>query len=80
MPATTILSRVAPESRHKLMTPLAADDAAALRTTFTAGLMRPALPPEQAQRLIDAGYMQQGTGGTFLTDTGAVRAQMELGQ
>jgi hypothetical protein len=78
--APGILSRVPPESRHKLTTPLSAEHSTALRTMLTAGLLRPALDDETAGALIAAGYARQTVGGLALSDEGQVRALMELGQ
>ena len=60
---TSILSRVAPEDRQKLLTPLADTHAAALKTMLNAGLLRSVLPDEIAQPLIAAGYVKSTLGG-----------------
>lgn len=75
-----IASRVAPEHRQKLTTPLTAGQSSALRTMLSAGLMRPVMPQETADALIAADYARQAFGGVAMTDTGAVRAMMENGQ
>lgn len=80
MPQGSIISRVAPEHRQKLATPLDAAHADALRSMFTAGLLRPVVPSETADALIAAGYAHETFGGLALTDVGQVRAMMELGQ
>lgn len=77
---SAILNRAPPESRHKLATPLSEAATASLRTMFTGGLLRPVVPPEQAQEMIAAGYAREATGGLTLTDIGQVKAMMELGQ
>ena len=71
------LARLPPESRAKLATPLSAEHTTALRTMFTAGLLRPLLDPETAGALVAAGYAREGTGGLMLTDEGAARALLE---
>lgn len=76
---TIILSRVPPEHRQKLQTPLSATAAAALGTMLSAGLLRPALDDETKGALVAAGYAQDKVGGFALTDTGHVRAMMEIG-
>lgn len=75
-----IASKVAPEHRQKLTTPLSAGNASALRTMLTAGLARPVLAEDTANALIAAGYAKQTFGGVALTDVGQVRAMMENGQ
>jgi hypothetical protein len=74
-----IASRVPPEHRQKLATPLSAEQSGALRTMLTAGLLRPALPEETSSALIAAGYAKQTMGGVAMTDLGQVRAMMENG-
>jgi hypothetical protein len=78
-PSASVLSRVAPENRAQLQTPLARTEVAALRTMLTAGLLRPALDGETKAALIGAGYVREALGGAMLTDSGAVRAMMEVG-
>ena len=77
---TTILSRVAPEHRQKLATPLTADQSAALRGMLLGGLMRPVVPDEMKAALTAAGYGEDRAGGYSLTPAGQVRAFMENGQ
>lgn len=75
-----IASKVAPEHRQKLTTPLTGGQSSALRTMLSAGLMRPKLDDETSAALIAAGYAKQTFGGVAMTDTGMVRAMMENGQ
>ena len=79
-PSATVLSRVPPQHRRQLQTPLSAGQAAALRTMLTAGLLRPALDDETKAALASAGYARETPGGFALTDVGQVRAMMENGQ
>jgi hypothetical protein len=75
----SILSRVAPEHRQRLETPLSDGQRTALRTMLSAGLMRPALDDETKGALVAAGYGRETMGGFTLTDVGQVRAYMESG-
>lgn len=75
-----IASRVAPEHRQRLATPLDAKQSGALITMLNTGLMRPVLEPGVANALIAAGYAKRTLGGVSLTDLGETRAMMESGQ
>jgi hypothetical protein len=76
----TIFSRVAPEHRQKLVTPITAEQSAALRGMLLGGLMRPVVPDETKAALAAAGYGEERAGGFALTQAGQVRAFMENGQ
>jgi hypothetical protein len=82
MPAAahSIISRVSPENRWKLETPIGTATAASLMAISNAGLLRPVIPPDHEEELVNAGYAERVLGGLRLTDTGQVRAQMELGE
>lgn len=75
----SIIARVAPENRWKFDTALSGAVAASLNALSSTGLLRPSIPADHAQELIGGGYAEQTLGGLRLTDTGAVRANMELG-
>ena len=78
-PASAI-SRLPPQPRGRLNTPLEAQGSAALRVLSTAGLLRPAMAPETVSALTDAGYVRQALGGdVVLSDVGRIRAMMEFG-
>jgi hypothetical protein len=80
MAVTPIISRVPPQHRQKLMTPLDDASASALRQMGVNKLLRPVMTPETEATLISAGYARRSTGGLILSDEGAVRAMMENGQ
>ena len=77
---SAILSKVLPQHRQKLMTPLAAEANAALKQMGANRLLRPVTSPETNAQLIEAGYARETLGGIALTDIGQVRAAMENGQ
>jgi hypothetical protein len=77
MATAPIITRVPPEDRQKLTTPLEDTSTAALRAMGANRLMRPVMSPETEAELIAAGYGRQTLGGFTLTDVGMVRAMME---
>lgn len=75
----SIVARVAPENRWKLDTVLSSGVGSSLMSLASKGLLRPTIPADHAQELISGGYVEQTLGGLRMTNTGNMRAVMELG-
>lgn len=80
MASAPILNRVAPESRQRLLTPVGAEAASALRQMGGNKLLRPVMSDQAVSELTSAGFVRQSLGGPVLTDSGQIRAMMENGQ
>lgn len=80
MATAPLITRVPPEHRQKLLTPLSAAASAALSAMGGNKLLRPVMDEDTSAQLINAGYAKATLGGVALTDVGQVRAQMEIVQ
>jgi hypothetical protein len=77
--AHSIVAKASPENRGKFSTVVSGPVSSALMSLSSKGLLRPTIQDDHAKELIDGGYAEQTLGGIKLTDTGNMRAVMELG-
>ena len=80
MATAPLITRVPPEHRLKLLTPLGVEAMSALRAMGANKLLRPVMSEETTAELVDAGYVHETFGGPVLSDIGQVRSAMENGQ
>lgn len=80
MATAPVASRIPPAFRQRLLTPIGAETASALRSFNQNGLLRTTVSEQTATDLVDNGYATASLGGLKLSDTGQIRAAMENGQ